>query len=249
MKKAILAVLFCLMLTAGAASADTMDVLKPVWLLALEEAQAGDETVVYPEPQIISATEGLEVVRGTVYMSKHYSAEAYVYAELKNTGDTPFYVNGTTLGVLGADGQRLSGREYADSKPGVIMPGESAFVTEWLYDFVDDPGRVHTIEVNVERSQHGYRSIEMLPDARAYAEDGYLYAEVHNASDKPVFDAGVTAVMLDAGGKILDILQVETYANVGAAPGSTLVFRKRLEGHAMNRPDAVFEAYAYVYHD
>ena len=108
---------------------------------------------------------------------------------------------------------------------------------------------VSAIQVNVERSEYGYRSIEKLEAARAYMDGGYLYAEVQNTSDHPLFDVGVTAVMLDENGKILDMIQGETYANIGAAPGSTLVFRKRLEDHALNIPGVVFEASAYTYHD
>ena len=56
MKKAFWAALLCLMFLAAAASADAADNIKPIWLQALENAQAGDEVVVYPEPAVVSGT-------------------------------------------------------------------------------------------------------------------------------------------------------------------------------------------------
>lgn len=246
MKKAFWLAVFCVFLMSSHAAADTLDILKPVWLHALENMQE-EEGGPIAEPAVVSTDDQLEVVRSAVYMRDEYETEAYVYAELRNTGDRVIRVSGAELTVLDAAGKQLSKREYASAKPDVIMPGESLFVAEWLYDFVGDLSRVHTICVTIERSEYGRKQIERMPQARAYVDNGYLCAELTNTTDEPVFEAGVTAVAVDTNGKILDILREETYSGLGIAPGSTIILRKYLEQHAADAADVHCEAHGYVY--
>lgn len=251
MKKAFWLVLICMALVCNVAAADTMDLLKPMWLNALEDMQEAKqeqmEPVVIGEPTVTSVEADLELVRANVYMDDRYSVEAYVYAELKNTSESIIRLNGATVTALDTNGKQLEKREYASAKPEVIMPGGSVYVSEWLYDFAKDLSRVGSFEIAVERSEHGRKQIEMIEGARAYIEGEYLYAEVHNASDKPLFKAGVTALVTDANGRILDILQEENYTNLGIAPGSTIIFRKMISQNTADAASTACEAYAYAY--
>lgn len=238
------------MMMLNVAAADTIDLLKPVWLHALENMQErrDDEApAAFVEPKVVSGEADLEMVRSTVHVNDQYDPEAYVYAELKNTGDRIIRINGATLTVLDASGKQLSKREYASAKPDVVMPGGSLFVTEWLYDFVSDLRRVDSIQITLEHSEYSRKQIKTLNKTRAYVEGDYLYAEVTNTTEKPLFEIGVVAVALDKDGKILDMLREETYSGVGVAPDSTIVFRKMLERHALDIPVAACEAAAYVY--
>ena len=234
------------------ASADKYDLLKPMWLHALEDMQGQKEAGVLEkrkEPKVISGDEALEVVRYAVYADDEYSPEAYVYAQLKNTGESIIRVNGATLNILDSDGRRIGREEYASVKPDVIMPGESLYITEWLYDFVNDLDKVDAFSVEIERSEYSRKKIGKLPEVRAYVQGDYLYAEVTNTMEEPLFSVAVVAVVTDGTGRMLDMLRDETYASVGAAPGSTLVFRESLERHALDWPDVVCEAEAWYYEE
>ena len=238
------------MTMCSTAAADRYDILKPMWLNALENMQEQKAEAVpleRREPKIVSGDDQLEVVRYAVHMDDEYSPEAYVYAQLRNTGNSVIRLNGAALSVLDASGRQIAREEYASVKPDVVMPGGTVYVSEWLYDFVNDISRVGSFEIAVERSEYGRKQIEMIEGSRAYIEGDYLYAEVHNASDEPLFKAGVTAVVTDANGRILDILQEESYSNLGIAPGSTVIFRKRISQYAADAVNAVCEAYGFAY--
>lgn len=252
MKKSLMIVLTVLALTSicAAAAADKYDFLKPMWLNALENMQESREEGVsreYREPKVVCGDEQLEVVRYAVYLDDEYDPEAYLYAELKNTGEQVIRINGTSLTVLDASGKRLSECEYVTAKPDVVMPGSSLFIMEWMYDFVSDLSRVDSIQITLEYSEYSRKKIEALNETHAYVDGDYLYAEVTNTTEKPLFEIGVSAVALDKDGKILDMLCEETYSGVGAAPGSTIVFRKMLDQRALDTTGVVCEAEAYVY--
>ena len=237
------------------AAADTLDILKPMWLNALEgmkeerqnSAAQGENAV--SEPVVTTKDAQLEVVRYAVYMNDKYSTEAYVYAELKNVGETIIRPDGVQLDICDPSGKQIAQEKYASYGPQVVAPGESLYVKEWLYDFVSDLSRVASIDVSVERSEYSRRKATRIDTAKAYIEGDYLYAELTNASDEAVFGMAAMAVALDKDGRILDVLSEETYSSLGAAPGSTIVMRKYLDEHALDAPDVSFEAWGYVYED
>ena len=251
MKKIFWLVLICMLLVCNAAMADTIDLLKPMWLNALEDMQEAkqekEEAAVIAEPVVTCAEADLELVRANVYMENEYSTEAYVYAELKNTGENILRLSSAAVTALDTNGKPIKKREYVSAKPDVIMPGGSLYVSEWFYDFVSDLSRVGSFEIAMERSEYSRKQITMIEGSRAYIEGDYLYAQVHNASDKPLFKAGVTAVVTDANGRILDIMQEESYSNLGIAPGSTVIFRKRISQYAADAVNPVCEAYGFAY--
>ena len=105
----ILSILFATM--CSTAAADRYDILKPMWLNALENMQEQKAEAVpleRREPKIVSGDDQLEVVRYAVYMDDEYSTEAYVYAQLRNTGESIIRLNGATLHVLDASGRRVA---------------------------------------------------------------------------------------------------------------------------------------------
>lgn len=254
MKKRLTTLMLAVLLASicTVALADKYDILKPMWLNALESMQK-QQTDAVPlerrEPEVVSGDSQLEVVRYAVYMDDEYSTEAYVYAQLRNTGESIIRLNGATLNVLDASGRQIAREEYASVKPDVVMPGGSLYVTEWLYDFVSDLDRVNALSVEIERSEYSRNRIEQLSGVKAYVQGDYLYAELTNTTDEPLYDVAVTAVALDPQGRILDMLREETYSNIGIAPGSTAIFRKYLEQHAADYPDAACEAEAWRYQE
>lgn len=232
------------------AAADRYDILKPMWLNALENMQEQKADEMPPErrePKVVSGDAQLEVMRYAVHMDDEYSPEAYVYVQLCNTGDSVIRLNGAALSVLDASGRQIAREEYASVKPDVVMPGGTVYVSEWLYDFVGDLDKVDAFSAEIERSEYSRKKIEQLSGAKAYIDGDYLCAEVTNTTDKPLYDVCVTAVALDPQGKIMDMLCEETYSNIGIAPGSTVIFRKYLEQHAADFVNAVCEAEAWRY--
>ena len=244
----IFSILFVTM--CSTAAADRYDILKPMWLNALENMQEEKAEVVpleRREPKVVCGDTQLEVMRYAVHMDDEYSPEAYVYVQLRNTGDSVIRLNGAALSVLDASGRQIAREEYASVKPDVVMPGGTVYVSEWLYDFVSDLDKVDAFSVEIECSEYSRKKIEQLSGARAYVDGDYLCAEVTNSTDKTLYDVCVTAVALDPQGKIMDMLCEETYSNIGIAPGSTVIFRKYLEQHAADFVNAVCEAEAWRY--
>lgn len=244
----IFSILFMTM--CSTAAADRYDILKPMWLNALENMQEQKAEAVpleRREPKVVSGDAQLEVMRYAVHMDDEYSPEAYVYAQLRNTGDSVIRLNGATLSVLDASGRQIAREEYASVKPDVVMPGGTVYVSEWLYDFVSDLDKVDAFSVEIECPEYSRKKIEKLSGAKAYIDGDYLCAEVTNTTDKPLYDVCVTAVALDSQGRIIDMLCEETYSNIGIAPGSTVILRKYLEQHAADFVNADCEAEAWRY--
>lgn len=241
------------MMQPGFAAADDLDFLKPMWLNALEDMQEQKRTeknLVLAEPKVVSESEQIEVVRSSVYMQEEYETEAYVYVEVKNTSQETIRPSETTLIVRDANGKELAKREYASCVPQVILPGESACIEEWFYDFVSDLSRVSSISVRIENSDYSRKKIAAQLQAEAYVEGDYLMAQVTNTTDAVVYDIDVSAVVSGGDGKILDMCNEGTFG-VGVAPGSTIVLRSYLKDHTLDivGTDTQITARGFAYTD
>lgn len=224
------------MLLAGSAAADDLDFLKPMWLNALEDMQEqkrAEKNLVLAEPDVVSESEQIEIVRSSVYMQEEYETEAYVYVEVKNASQETIRPSEITLTVHDANGKEIAKREYASCVPQVILPGESACIEEWFYDFVSDLSRVSSISVRIEDSDYSRKKIAAQPQAEAYVEGDYLMVQVTNTTDAVVYDIDVSAIVSDGNGKILDMHNEGTYG-VGVTPGSTIILRSYLKDRALD---------------
>lgn len=248
-----LAVMMWMMLP-GFASADDLDFLKPIWLNALENMQeqkyAGGERIVYEEPKVVSEAPELEVVRSGVYMNNEYESEAYVYAQVKNITEETIRISSIALTVYDANGKTLDKREYASCVPTVILPGETAYVKEWFYDFVRDVSQVRKFGLGMEPASYSRKQISAQLQTEVSLQGEYLVTQVTNTTDDVQYEVEITAALSNSDGRLLDVAQEYT-GSIGIMPGSTIAVRRRLADHAFRAADGevCFDAAAYAYSD
>lgn len=241
-----------LAVSGAAASADALDMFKPLWLQALEGRQEEAEAPELPltEPEVVCRDVDLEVVRASVHMNQDYSAEAYVYVELKNVGDSVIRADSAEITVYGGREQRLGKEDYVACAPDAVAPGESLYISEWMYDFVGDAHDVSRMDISVGRREYSRKRVSGRVNSRAYAKDDRMMIEITNDSAEPVRNVEVVAAALNRDGEFVELLFQETPFNMAIAPGSTVIFDQSFKDHALDALDAgqmTFETSGYVY--
>ena len=172
---------------------------------------------------------------------------------LKNTGSERLPIRSVQMTVLGANGNTLHQENYVSYMPSVVEPGETMLVSEWMYDFVKEIGKVDSIQISVETASRVNEKWKQLGDVRAWLDGDYLCVEFTNTTEKTLFGVICAATVSDANGKILDMMMQSPYDtdDLGIAQGSSIVWRKQLEDAATLKigTDAVCKAWAYWMED
>ena len=86
MKKMITILAVAILLWGASASADTLDFLKPFWMQMMDGVSNTASGKIPENVAVTCADERLTVEACGVLLENDYSAEAHVYAVLKNTG-------------------------------------------------------------------------------------------------------------------------------------------------------------------
>ena len=248
MKKRICALLAALLLTGAAASADGLDFLKPIWMQMMDGGDSAEASIPQ-DVRVTCADERLTVEQYGVILENEHAAEAHIYAVLRNVSGKRLPIQTVQMKAVGANGKALHEERYVSHLPDVIEPGETMIVSEWMYDFTKDIGKVSGIEITVETSTRAYTRWTRLDGVRAWREGKYLCVELTNTTEETLFGAVCGATLETADGQILDMMLQSGYEtmDVGIAPKSTVVWRKRLEDGATLKlgADTVCEAWAY----
>ena len=218
MKRRFCAILAAAMMACCAsASADAVDLLKPIWMQMMSD----------------SGSSGSEKV-----------GEATV-----TCGDERLTIQSIQMTVKNGSGRALHEERYVSHLPGVVEPNGTLLVSEWMYDFTKDIGKVASIDITVETDTRAYERWNRLDGVRAWQEGQYLYVELTNTTEETLFGAVCGATLETADGQILDMMLQSSYEtmDVGIAPKSTVVWRKQLEDGATLKlgADTVCEAWAY----
>lgn len=232
-----------------AAAADTLDILKPIWLHALEDMQKTGDTVHTDgsDVAVMVQDERLQVEHSGVFMEDEYGAEAYVYARVRNTSGVTIRLSGAKLRILDRNGKAIGEEEYIGFKPDVVAPGGAFYIREWMYDFIGNIDRIGGFELVIEPSEYSRKTIRESGEAKVYMDGKNLYLEWTNTEDEPVYNLVTAGMLTDASGRILDIVTGETYSQMAVAPGSTVIFRKMLEMHVTEEmlQGAMYDAAGY----
>ena len=148
-----------------------------------------------------------------------------------------------------ADAKRIRGGGIRLCRAAQYEPNGTLLVSEWMYDFTKDIGKVASIDITVETDTRAYERWNRLDGVRAWQEGQYLYVELTNTTEETLFGAVCGATLETADGQILDMMLQSSYEtmDVGIAPKSTVVWRKQLEDGATLKlgADTVCEAWAY----
>ncbi len=109
MKRRFCAILAAAMMACCAsASADAVDLLKPIWMQMMSDSgSSGSEKV--GEAAVTCGDERLTVEHYGVLMQNEYAAEAYVYAVLRNTSGQRLPIQSIQMTVKNGSG-RPAGR-------------------------------------------------------------------------------------------------------------------------------------------
>ena len=233
MKKRICALLAAMLLTGAAASADGLDFLKPIWMQMMDGGDSAEASIPQ-DVRVTCADERLTVEKYGVILENEHAAEAHIYAVLRNVSGKRLPIQTVQMKAVGANGKALHEERYVSHLPDVIEPGETMIVSEWMYDFTKDIGKVSGIEITVETSTRAYTRWTRLDGVRAWREGQYLCVELANTTEETLYGA----VMQSA------------YAteDMGLLPGSSVIWRKRLEDSAtleIGTGELTCEAWAY----
>ena len=238
MKKMIAILAVTMLLWGASASADTLDFLKPFWMQMMDGVSNTASGKIPENVAVTCADERLTVEACGV---------------LKNTGSERLPIRSVQMTVLGANGNTLHQENYVSYMPSVVEPGETMLVSEWMYDFVKEIGKVDSIQISVETASRAYEKWKQLGDVRAWLDGDYLCVEFTNTTEKTLFGVICAATVSDANGQILDMMMQSPYDtdDLGIAQGSSIVWRKRLEDAATLKigADAVCKAWAYWMED
>ena len=223
MKKRICALLAAMLLTGAAASADGLDFLKPIWMQMMDGGDSA-ETSIPQDVRVTCADERLTVEQYGVILENEHAAEAHIYAVLRNVSGKRLPIQTVQMKAVGANGKALHEERYVSHLPDVIEPGETMIVSEWMYDFTKDIGRVSGIEITVETSTRAYTRWTRLDGVRAWREGQYLCVELTNTTEETLYGAVCGAILEDADGRILDAMMQSAYAteDMGLLPGSSV---------------------------
>ena len=165
MKKRICALLAALLLTGAAASADGLDFLKPIWMQMMDGGDSAEASIPQ-DVRVTCADERLTVEKYGVILENEHAAEAHIYAVLRNVSGKRLPIQTVQMKAVGANGKALHEERYVSHLPDVIEPGETMIVSEWMYDFTKDIGRVSGIEITVETNTRAYTRWTRLDGGR-----------------------------------------------------------------------------------
>jgi hypothetical protein len=157
----------------------------------------------------------------------------YYFAEIQNTGDAVLGLQDAVLILLGKEGAELRKREWFNSYPQVINPGESAYIS--VYDYLD------TEEVNDEIASYSFdikastqpsikTTMYTVGDAAYQLEQGdysnsaYVTALIKNETDAPCYNINAVIVLRDAEGELLYVDSTTLYG-AGIPAGSEILMR------------------------
>lgn len=232
MKRKIAVLAAFAMLWGATAAADGLDFLKPIWM---QLTDGESSTAQIPENvEVTCADERLTVESFGVWMENDYTAEAHIYAVLRNNSRERLPIRSIRMDALDANGKSLHGENYVSHLPEVVEPNETMLVSEWMYDFVKDIGKVASIRISVETQSRVDEKWSRIDDVRAWMEGDYLCVQLTNTTDKTLFGAVCGATVSDENGQILDMMMLSTYEteDLGILPQSSVVWRKRIEDAA-----------------
>ncbi|MFR5796236.1 MAG: hypothetical protein ACLUI3_12285 [Christensenellales bacterium] len=178
-----------------------------------------------------------------VLMQNEYAAEAYVYAVLRNTSGQRLPIQSIQMTVKNGSGRALHEERYVSHLPGVVEPNGTLLVSEWMYDFTKDIGKVASIDITVETDTRAYERWNRLDGVRAWQEGQYLYVELTNTTEETLFGASAARRWKRRTDRF-DMMLQSSYEtmDVGIARKSTVVWRKRLEDGATLKPARIRSA-------
>ena len=163
--------------------------------------------------------------------------QGVVYAELTNTGDAPFELNGGLLELFGKDGTSLTTTEPYNFYPAVLQPGETGLMYASQYleeaitaDYIASYKLSLTTNENLTQITTAYPATaryEKVMDNYGWTTD-YIIATIENNTDATVYGVYTGLALKDADGKLLYVSYSSTW-DVGILPNTSVELRAYID--------------------
>ena len=244
-----LLVSLCLVFSCACASAATFSELQDMLRNGSSEdtpVEPADAAVPGTDDQFtLSAQDGLSILDvNCIVRADDYSSfiDCYVYAVIRNDGDSPVAVDGK-IALTDGDGSILEEQGYLFARPDVLAPGDTAMIEENMMlsktDAVTMPEQVAGVALSVYADPYAYST-----DAPAHVQVAAeltrsldIYGDMvdvvrftlTNDTGAPLRNPHVVAAVYDAEGRLVLTLKGDTgYDTVILPEGSTLIIECEL---------------------
>lgn len=146
-------------------------------------------------------------------------------AIFENTGETPVKIGETQMNYKGTDGSMLGTSTMIYSVPSIVLPGETAIISEStiLDGSTADEYAETTFNFSFDQTKEDPNLLEVSGTKGILGEYGYkVTGVVKNITEEQQDDVRLSAALFDAEGNLLGALKGSV--DVGIAPGSEAGF-------------------------